>query len=513
MKIKQIFNNDYFFLVCLSIGFLVLILHDVNSWYYSAIGDEYAFYDYAKDLIEGKVHLSILHQVNSVSIFSQKGVYNIVPVASSLFQALVMKFFGVNHTGWILSSIMIVILTLWFFYFLVRDLFNKTIAIVSFCILISSHYLWAFSHLGYWNIQSIFPPVVSFYFFISGIKNHSWLKFFLAGVGAGLSFYTYFSARAIIVLLILISLFHFKQVIIWKKMILVFILGFLTLFLPYLIVNKEIVFQQMLERSAVGSREIPEGEKLWHFGNNFISSFLAFYHNSYVSHFVSGSLADPITMFFFTLGAILMLFSWKKFYFYFICLGIGLITVGAFSQYTYIPITRLFVLLPIISIVSGFGLVKAIYLLGQTAWYPKKGFGLVLIVFILVSIFLVNYNRFYNQTPQKMSLTKEALIIGALSRYPLCQKDSVIIYPKPEPLLIKALKSYPPSPSVSYVTDFNNWSQLNKISFPTKSCLIASDPEELTSFIIKAKIPTDHLSMYDFYDPSKKDKVIVILKQ
>lgn len=440
MKKLNIFlkNLDVFILSLISIAFFYLIIFDVNSWYYSAIGDEYAFFNYAKDIATGNIRLSIFPEAGMVSIFSQKGVYDVVPVASSLFQAIIMKIFGISHQGWIISSILIVIFSFWFFYFLVKDYLGRATAIVASIIFISSHYLWAFTHLGYWNIQVFFPPLAAFFFFFRGTKTKKILLLFLAGIFSGLGFYTYFSARLTLLLVSLFLLWNLKQFIQQKKLITAFFIGFILLIIPYFLTNKDIVISQMFERSALGSTEIPNNDRLLYFFKNLYSSFVAFYQNSTTSHFVSGSLVDSITVILFTLGLIQMMISWKKFCFVLICFAAALITVGGFSPYTYTPITRLFFLLPFTSFIGAFALIQANAFLTRKFHFLHHNLLPAITVFVIL---ILNINRFYYQTPLKMDLTPEALTIRALTSS--CKNSlSPSIIGKTTPLLSPALSSY-----------------------------------------------------------------------
>ena len=120
LKIKSK-SFDFVFLGIVSLFFFFLIIFDINSWYYSAIGDEYAFFDFAKSIVLGESKLSFFRQSGFISILDQKGVYDLAPVATSVYQAFIMKLFGVDHRGWIISSILIVISAFVFFIFLPKS--------------------------------------------------------------------------------------------------------------------------------------------------------------------------------------------------------------------------------------------------------------------------------------------------------------------------------------------------------------------------------------------------------
>ena len=468
-KIKFIFNNlDVIIVSFISTAFFSLIIFDVNSWYYSAIGDEYAFFNFARDIALGNIHLSFFPETGKTSIFSQKGVYEVVPVINSAFQSLVMKVFGTDHQGWITSSIVIVILSLWFFYFLIKDFFGRATAIVSSIIFISSHYLWAFTHLGYWNIQVFFSPLAAFFFFFRGIKTRKILLLFLAGIFSGLGFYTYMSSYITILLLSIFIFFNFKHFQRHKNLIAAFFTGFITPIIPYFLVNNGLAGSEMLRRSVFGSQEIPNNERLVYFFKNLYGSFIAFYQNSKTSHFVSGSLVDSVTAIFFSLGLIHMVISLKKFYFVLTCFTAALIIAGGFSQYTYTPITRLLFLLPITSFIAAFALIQVnTFLIRKLSFLDYKLFPAIIIFIILV----LNINRFYYQTPLKIDMTPEALAIKALTTSCKNSLSSTVIG-NTVPLLTPALNSYKLNISLM---SYNSASSF--FNFQNTDCLILMRPQ------------------------------------
>lgn len=510
-KIKFLFNNlDVVILSLISIAFFSLIIFDVNSWYYSAIGDEYTFFNFSRDIALGNIHLSLFPEIGKISIFSQKGVYDVVPVASSAFQSLVMKVFGISHHGWVTSSIVIVILSLWSFYFLIKDCFGRTTAIVSSLIFISSHYLWAFTHLGYWNIQVFFPPLAAFFFFFRGIKTKKVLLLFLAGIFSGLGFYTYFSARLTILLLSLFLLWNFKQFIQHKKLIAAFFIGFIILIIPYFLINKETVISQMFERSAVGSTEIPNNERFVYFLRNLYSSFAAFYYNTKTSHFVSGSLVDSVTVIFFSLGLIKMILSWRKFYFVIICLTSSLVIVGGFSPYIDTTITRLLFLLPIIALISAFGLLRFITLLSNKIRVIPLSIYKFLPIIIILTIFILNTNNFYYETPLKMDLTPEALVIKAISSFAPCNSNTIVVFHFFEPLLKPALSSYNMSQSISLI---HTLTKSDRQYVEDKSCIIFVEPKEATSLqAIQEFAINSKFLRKEFSSPSGNRNIVVFFK-
>lgn len=432
--------SDLIFLILISAGFFLLMSFDINSWYYSAIGDEYSFYNFAKEIALGKI----------VNPFNQDGVYGMIPTLSSIYQAGVMKIFGINNAGWKTSMILIVIASFFPFYFLIKDLFDQKTALLSLLILASSHYLWAYIHTGYSNIEAIFPTIVSIYFFWTGIKNNKAIFFLFAGLFAALGFYTFYSSRVTIFILLSTSLCYllYKQPLVknkFWKLITAISLGFLLLFFPFLFTNKQRVVTEMFEESLVSSKEYRVVPKHILFFQNIPRNFFAFIHNDQTGPYVSGSLMDSLSGILFYLGFIITIINIKKsnsilllnWFFW------GFLATGVFSKFSSITISRLNYLLPITSIFAGISAIKILNLI------KSKILNYMLFCFLILIIISLNVNKFYFQSPKIYQSSKEAVAIKAFKN--VCfNKVTAIIDESPIPLLQPAIASYnfPNTPSL-----------------------------------------------------------------
>ena len=109
--------RDKFFLLILAIIFLVgiLLYQDILNVNYSYIGDEYPFFDYAKEILTNPQF--------KPSIFSQSGVYGYHPVLDSYIHAFFMSIFGINLVGWKITNIVAISLSSLLIYFLSNNLF------------------------------------------------------------------------------------------------------------------------------------------------------------------------------------------------------------------------------------------------------------------------------------------------------------------------------------------------------------------------------------------------------
>lgn len=151
--------------------------------------------------------------------FFDFGVYTF-PVASSIFQGWVMRLFGVKLWGWRFASVLAGSFTIFPLYLMAREWFDRRVAIVAVLIMVSNPYYLSFARMGYNNSQALFPTVLSLYFWSLGYKRNSVIYYWLAGLTAGLGFYTYPAAWlglvTIIIVMILLSIIRrikFRQAI------------------------------------------------------------------------------------------------------------------------------------------------------------------------------------------------------------------------------------------------------------------------------------------------------------
>jgi hypothetical protein len=120
----------------LVVVFIALNAHDLNDWYYSAIGDEYAFLAAASGVLADGIRKP----------FSQDGVYGAHPMLGTLFQAAVMRVFGNNHFGWIFSSVLSAALAIPAVYLIGRVLGGWAVGLIAAALFGFNHYLFAFAH-------------------------------------------------------------------------------------------------------------------------------------------------------------------------------------------------------------------------------------------------------------------------------------------------------------------------------------------------------------------------------
>jgi 4-amino-4-deoxy-L-arabinose transferase-like glycosyltransferase len=211
-------RQDWTWLLVLLIGGFLVVTYRLQSWPDQLMPDEGIFGSTAADIATG---------IFNPSIFAQ-GV-DTFPILSTFYQSSVMQLFGIDIWGWRFASVLAGVFSVIPLYLLARDAFNKRLAVISCIILLANPYFLVYSRLGYTNIQPVFLLAVTIYLLYTGLRKASYAYIFLAGCCAGFGFYTYFSGRsALIVVILFILLLWLTKRIGFRKSVItaaVFILG------------------------------------------------------------------------------------------------------------------------------------------------------------------------------------------------------------------------------------------------------------------------------------------------
>ena len=445
-------------IVAMFVGiFIGLNTLDLTDWYYSAIGDEFAHFSYARSLAENGLRQP----------FDLDGVYSGVdPTMAAIYPALIMKLVGIDQFGWKFSQIISVALTVPGIYLLGHLIGGRLTAVVSTGVLSFSHYVFAFVHTGYPNIDAMVFLVWPITLFVLGIRRGSPLLLFASGFLAGAGLLFNIVARAAIPIIILFALNHSgirKQMIrLWP-----WLLGASLTVVPLLLVNGTEVFSTVLlkiispdsthstEYDGVASTIIANASR----------NLLAFNYNANTSHYVSGSLLDSISAAFALLGLAYCLGTLNKTSSRLLLMMFTVIATGTalLSPYPYVPISRMPAMVIPLALMAGVAVAHIGGLPTKAALTRKlcKGVrGIPILMILLVAIFALNALRFWVVTPGIVHTTPEATAIGAL-RSNDCAGDMpkvVLVIKEIEPLLRPAIESYRPDGELPHLISY---SQLN----------------------------------------------------
>lgn len=377
-----------YFLLFFSVALIsFLLIKDIYNPYYSYIGDEFAFFDFAIRIIKkGFANYSFL---------SQTGVFGYHPVLDSLYQAALMKIFGINLLGWKIGNVIVVVASVLLVYKIAQELFcSQLIGLASAVFFGFSHYILAFAHIGHNNLHALIPFLTAILFFILYLKKDSFIYLFFSGLFSGLCFYTFFSARLILLqLLPFIFLMSKKKV----KAILIYLVGFSLLFLPFYFFNQNQIFQ-MMNRYYFGDPDF-KGLNIIGVAEFFLGLFFGKFIN--IHHYFVGPILNIVSAVFFFTGFFFLFLERKKrkympfLLFWFFIIQI-VITIG-FVNFE-VPTTRLHIIMPAIAIVAGYGIVRCI----------KKE----IFIFLFLAIYAAyELFFFYKISPTKYSNNKLSLLM------------------------------------------------------------------------------------------------------
>ena len=260
---------DFLIVFSLLFAFIAINLYDLQDWYYSAIGDEYLFYEHARRIVDEGI----------ARPFSQEGVYNQHPVMNSVFQAGVMGMFGADYFGWKFSQTLNAALTIPAIYLLGHQLGGRRTAIVATAVFAFSHYVFAFAHTGYNNLSPLPVATWAVALFVLGCRRESPILLYAAGMIAGLGFYTHYSGRAVLPIIALFSLStgsprrlaHF-----WPLG-----LGFALTVVPTFVVEQEGVLTRMFGQVVGGYTEAVTGSVGQRVLDNVVLNLPAFSYNAH----------------------------------------------------------------------------------------------------------------------------------------------------------------------------------------------------------------------------------------
>jgi 4-amino-4-deoxy-L-arabinose transferase-like glycosyltransferase len=321
------------------------------------------------------------------------GIYTF-PIASSIYQAWVMRIFGISLWGWRFSSVLAAVATVIPLYLLAREWFDRRVGIVACVVMLANPYFLVFARLGYNNSQTLFPATFCIYLFAVSIRKGSMLYLWLTALTAGLAFYTYFAAWIGAATLLLGNIYllirrhtHWKSAL---AIISLLFLGWVVACAPRLAFiasgnHKEGLFFKIFESSFANAyyaqayytdAELTKSMPLVKATGNImlfydpmiygellargvIRTFLVMFDPFIVNErFMTSSLAGVISPVFFLIGLALSLRNWKQIRFGLLLIWlfsgtILLSVIGAFPpQYTH-----LVSIIPVIALMTGIGLI------------------------------------------------------------------------------------------------------------------------------------------------------------
>jgi hypothetical protein len=345
----------------------VLVGHDLTSWRWAGTPDEIRFFQFARDLeFEGLPR----------DWFSENGLWGYHPVLSHYYQALFLRIFGANLFAWRLSSVAAFAASIPFLYLLVRELWNRRVAWMAVIFSASAPLVITFAHFGYNNIQSLPFLTASLGIFAWSMRRKTALGYFLAGVAAGLGFYTFYAARIAFPLILILGIS--ARSLPWRgqgaSRSLALAAGFGLALLPWML-TVGAAFEHMREQTFFRASSDPPHQTFGVLSQWGLSLLHTVFSVGGTSHFLINPLLDPISSALTWVGIWLacrrVRRDWRD-RFLLATLLLSALVVGSLSPYGAPPLTRLFSLAPFYAIFAAIGLeeMRMGWFGGSTGW-PK----------------------------------------------------------------------------------------------------------------------------------------------
>ena len=501
---------------------------DLTDWFYSVIGDEFGFYDLGKQFAEEGI----------TAPFSQRGVDDYHPRLGMLMKSSVMKVVGLDYFGWKFSSILMLALSIPGIYLVGALIGGRVAGAVAAAVIAFSHYLGGISHIGYDHIDSILPTVWAAAFFFLSIKTKSPLLFFVTGVLTGLCIYTNVAARIVFPVIVAFGIwwYIFGSSRGNVKWFVPFVVGAILASLPILAVDGPELVGQMYGRVIGGQNEPSQLGLIDRILRNIDFNLFAFNYNEHSSHYVSGSLLDPISA---VAAVVATGFAVGRLrdpasVFLVIWLVLAFAATGAISPYDWhTVITRLFSMMLPGSLLIGLFVANFVWPIninifeaaGKLKFNPKTATVAALLISAIIVWFL-NFQRSEFDTPNVFHLSPEAVSVGAINSEHCnsAAADRIAFISRGEHVIRRILDSYEPG-SVSsdgqggdkgpQSLSFFNHEEATELGFADASefgCIVFSHPWEQQPAQVLSTIQSENPQAVavPFSDQSGKTTITIL---
>lgn len=386
---------------------LILAMLRQSTWRYAFIGDEWSFFEAARDILHNN------SERGTFEIVDPNGYYTHLTYQ---LQATVMRFSGQTVSGWRLSSVLPVVLSVPMMYAFTKWLAGRTAAMVAAAALGVGHMLLSFSMVSYNSTQALAAVAVCFAALAFAHQRPSALRFYLLGAACGSTFLVYATARIAIVPIGLFFLVLFREQMtnFWRRLGWS-ALGGLAVAAPTLFSGEN--WSGLLKATPAQAEDsAAQAGRLQQMATNVLRGFLSFIGGDRNTHFVAGPHLDII-------GAVLLIVGvgWAASRLrrdsavatYFVGAALFSIAINGISQYDDVSNTRSFMLPAIYCVFVGlaaaliakrvrvsFGVSPSVRVLGLVA--------AILFIGLLAGVNQLHISRYANNVQQ---LTEQAVLI------------------------------------------------------------------------------------------------------
>jgi hypothetical protein len=391
------------------IAFSVLVLcafalytFDLQTWRYAYIGDEYAFYEFANN---------ILSSIDQPYALSPIGAYNVHPVLATYTQIGTMLLYGNDVYGWRVSETLAVMLAALPLYVFMRAFMPPRAALLGLVVYLSSHHLLGLSKVGYTYSQLLVPITSSLALLTLALRRGSLLGVFASGVASAFAFYTFAFGIPFISLPLLLWALHrplFKTTTQHpdrvvrrvehpstslgcghvRKNFFVFSLFILAVGLTAMPSLANAAGLQQIVRHTVANTEVKAANPLTQqIIPNILYTLTASLTFLGRSHYVSGAHLDVLSSILMLLGmggALVMVRRNRMMMWLCVSFVLACVFVGGFAPYPYPPIARTYILVPFYALFAGIGSMRLQAGLATLTRQPRVMLGVWLLCCMLI---------------------------------------------------------------------------------------------------------------------------------
>ena len=335
-------------------GALLVYTLYINAWWTSIVGDDYAF------LNDAMLVLDQPWQSTADQVFRGAFTYGSHPYLTNILQAAFLKVFGMNNFAWRFSSIYVAVMSLPFFYGFLKCFVQQRLALVITVLLAGSHYLIAFSRIGYNNMQALFTTGMMLYLAAAALRSSGLRSYAVLGAVMGLSFYAFPGALLALPLPLVLLLIYKKLPTTGHAFAQWGTAAAAALLLITPLIFQPIYWTSKLPGSFLTSAVSANTSPAFHWFSNTVYAFLSPLFFIEESHFVVVGFVDVFSAGLFYLGVCFVAWRWRgqRFLVFMLCSYLFmLLTVGIIHNYLTPPATRMFMLLPWFVFFSGVGVI------------------------------------------------------------------------------------------------------------------------------------------------------------
>ncbi len=403
---------DWAIVVATVLAFVLLNLHDLRSWFYAWIGDEWPFYTAAVGIVHG----------TPVDVLNQAGVYGIFPQVDSAYQALVMRIFGTDVVGWRMSSTLSAALPILPLYWLGKEMGGTAFAVVAAVLYASCDLLWAFAHIGYNNNESILPMVLAGAFFYAGLRDKRLALLFVAGAVAGAGWYTIYMSRLMIGIMGLVLLTD------WRDGLLPMLRRQVAMVAGFLLVVAPLVIDSGTDALRNMNHNLPydgayPGNVPYLIAMNVVRALYEFFYDVNSDHYLIAAIFTPVAAAALLLGIVLALrqITTLTARLLLVWLIVTLLLSTPLNDRPGVSFTRGMIAIPPAALLAALGLCSVARGL-QTRFGRRERtregplFTLGLAAALMATVFLSGY-RFFVAMPQVYGTNERSMTIGVLSAH------------------------------------------------------------------------------------------------